>query len=450
MSLRIASVAVVLGAATIAAAQPAPAPASPVPAPGAQPAPAQPAAPAPAPAPAAAPAPQPAPAAAPAPQPAPAAAPAAPPRATEPVAAPPAAPAPLTPSETTLSPEPAPAATTNAPATEAPLAAKLSAGSDGGYIQPGILLQGWFQYDKAEKTKYADRFRLRRAEFGVKGEIVPKLFAYGLVLDFARALEPVDAPVTVGTDTVTIKQPSGASTILNDFYVTLMSEYVDASIGQFKIPVSWEGMNSSAKLMFAERAVVSRAYGDRRDMGLKLTKTFKYFAYFAGIFNGAGQNQLETDQAKDGGARLEAYPIEGMTIAAVGYATLWNRKLPGAKDRWEIDARYEHGPVLVQAEYIRGRDVGAMGAKTTGQGFYIAGGYYVLDDLQPVLRFGYFDPNTKSNVDPTMGKARRSCPRSTRCSPTRSASATTSGSRKRSCCSTTRASSTTTHTQITK
>jgi hypothetical protein len=243
----------------------------------------------------------------------------------------------------------------------------------------------------------------------VKGEIVPKLVAYGLVIDFARLLEPVDTPLTVsgGMDTVTAKQPSanGTSSVVNDFYITLMSEYVDASIGQFKIPISWEGMNSSAKLIFAERALVSRLYGDRRDMGAKFTKTFKYFGYYAGIFNGAGQNQVELVRSKDATARLEAYPVEGLTIAVAGYSTFMYRKQSGSKDRLEGDIRYESGPVLVQAEYIRGTDkpVGG-GTGLTGQGFYIAGGYYVLDNLQPVVRFGWVDPNTKANADPTMTK----------------------------------------------
>jgi hypothetical protein len=386
MSLRLVSFALVLGSATLVAAQPAPAPGTP----GAPTAPQQ------------APAAQPA-------QPVPSAEPAAPtdvPPATAPAPVyqpPPPPPPPPAELPSALPPTPAPDVT-EAPA-EAPLATKLNVGSGGGYVQPGLLLQGWFQYDKAKDEDNKNKFRLRRAELGVKGEIVPKLVGYGLVMDFARALEPVDTPITVGTDTATIKQPSGASTVLNDFYITLMSEYVDASLGQFKIPISWEGMNSSSKLIFAERALISRLYGDRRDIGVKLTKNFKYFGYYAGFFNGAGQNVLETVRSKDGTVRLEAYPVDGLTIALAGYSTLMYRKQSGSKDRLEADVRYEHGPILVQAEYIRGIDkpVGG-GSGLTGQGFYIAGGYYVLDNLQPVVRVGYVDPNTKANADPTMTK----------------------------------------------
>ena len=74
--------------------------------------------------------------------------------------------------------------------------------------------------------------------------------------------------------------------------------YLDASIGQFKIPVSYEGYNSSSKLLFAERAPVSRKYGDVRDMGLRLAKTFDYFGYSAGLFNGTTLDNLDNNKQK--------------------------------------------------------------------------------------------------------------------------------------------------------
>ena len=63
--------------------------------------------------------------------------------------------------------------------------------------------------------------------------------------------------------------------------------YLDASIGQFKIPVSYEGYNSSSKLLFAERAPVSRKYGDVRDMGLRLAN-----------FNGTTLDNLDNNKQK--------------------------------------------------------------------------------------------------------------------------------------------------------
>ena len=328
----------------------------------------------------------------------------------EPAAAEPTAPPALVEPAPMVADEPAPPPPPEEGAAEETPPKKLSVGTEG-LFQPGALIQAWYQLNKAADTY--NTFRIRRAEISLKGDIIPKLVSYAVMIDPARALEQQNTVVGVENspesdqpEQVTVLQPQGPSAILQDVVATFQSEYVDASIGQFKIPVSWEGYNSSSKLLFAERASIARKYGDHRDIGLRLTKTFKYFSYTAGFFNGAGQNKLDNDNGKEGGLRLEAYPIEGMMIGAVGYATLWETDDKNAKTRWEIDARYEHAPFLIQAEYIRGGDVSKNGApKVTGQGFYTAVGFYVLDNLQLAARVGHVDPNVDADVDPTKSSS---------------------------------------------
>jgi hypothetical protein len=332
-----------------------------------------------------------------------------PPAATPPPALPPAeapAPAAVTEPAPAVPAEPAPAAApVAAPAAEPPAPvypSKLAVGTEG-VFQPGVLLQGWFLIDRADET--TDTFRLRRAELSAKGEIIPKLVSYGLMADFAKVLEPTDKtiPVTnaMNGETVTVKQPASAASALQDFAITFQSEYVDATVGQYKIPVSYEGsVVSSAKLLFAERDVVARAYGDRRDIGLKLSKAFKYFGYTAGFWNGAGQNNLDTNKGKELGLRFEVYPIEGLVIAGVAYGTVGQRDENGAKDRFEGDLRFEKDAFLFQAEYINARDV-VGGAKVKGQGFYAMVAYGLFDmTLQPAVRVGYFDPNSDTDLEP--------------------------------------------------
>jgi len=104
--------------------------------------------------------------------------------------------------------------------------------------------------------------------------------------------------------------------------------------------------------------------------------------------------------------RLEVYPVKGLTIAGVTYDSLFQRELAASKDRWEGDVRYEHGPYLVQAEYIRARD-GGVSARVTGQGAYLALGYTIEDkalgsgSLQPVVRVGFFDSDVDNDVPAT-------------------------------------------------
>jgi hypothetical protein len=286
---------------------------------------------------------------------------------------------------------------------QAGLSKKLAVGKEG-FLQLGALMQGWFIAEHATNT--TSTFRLRRAELSFKGEIVPKQVGFSVMIDPAKVREFTTTTITDGMGGMTqIKQPATAVSILQDFFVTAITKYADASIGQFKIPVSWEGYNSSSKIIMPERAISSVTFGDRRDLGIRIAKTFPKWGYSFGLFNGNGQNNLDGDDQKDIALRLEAYPVKGLTIAGVTYDSLFQRELAGTKDRWEFDVRYEGGPYLVQAEYIRARD-GGTDARVTGQGGYIAAGYTVEVEelggqLQPIVRVGYLDPNVDVNVPAT-------------------------------------------------
>ncbi len=283
-------------------------------------------------------------------------------------------------------------------------------------FRPGLVLQGWFVSqsegpfirtgDHADPT--TSTFRMRRAEMHLKGDIVPGRVSYALMIDAAKVLEPVATELSVepagpaGPQTVTVEQAPSALSVFQDFFITYQHAYADVSLGQFKIPVSWEGYNSSSKLLFPERAMVSRQFGDKRDIGLRIAKTFAAWGYSAGLFNGASLNTLDTNNAKDGALRLEAYPLKGMLVGGVVYATLAERDQRDVRDRYEGDLRYEHGPLLVQAEYIRARDVKDPGAITHGHGFYAAAAWTLFETLQPCLRVGMLDPDLAQDLDPLL------------------------------------------------
>jgi hypothetical protein len=286
---------------------------------------------------------------------------------------------------------------------------KLAVGTKG-FLQPGILLQGWFLADRADET--TSTFRIRRAELHLKGEIIPGRVGYAVMIDPAKVLEfqkeevPVTGqeppPTTAGS--VEVKQPVGAVSMFQDFFITYMTPYADVSIGQFKIPVSWEGYNSSSKLLFAERALVAREFGDKRDLGVRVAKSFQRFGYSAGVFNGPTLNNLDTNNAKDAALRLEGYPVKGLVLAGVVYGSIGQRGEPGTKDRYEADVRFERGPLLVQSEYIRAHDVGSSGTAVDAQGFYGAAAWTLLDVLQPAVRVGYLDPDVDKDLDPVADK----------------------------------------------
>jgi len=243
--------------------------------------------------------------------------------------------------------------------------------------------------------------RIRRAELRIKGDIIPKRVLFQVMIDPARALEVSNKKLAVsggGGGSVTAAQPytdaAGSAsplTILQDFFVTFPTDYVDISVGQFKIPVSYEGYNSSSKLLFPERAAVSRKYGDKRDIGLKLEKKLgDHFMYVAQLINGAGQNKVDDDTEKDGALRLEGY-VEGLTVGAVGYTTIGKRE-KSSRDRVEADIKYDAHDLYVLGEYIHGWDTVGGGKASEGHGAYLEAGYTILGHLQPMVRIGNLEP----------------------------------------------------------
>src|SRR6478735_1440707 len=347
--------------------------------------------------------------AAPAPAPAVAPAPAAAAEAPAPAAAPPAI------DVTTPAPAPVVAPAELPPAAvpaETPLAAKLGISKDG-FWQPAATLQ-FRAFGANQGGDTTTTLRIRRAELRVKGEIIPKFFSYNVMIDPARALDNSTSKLTTSDGATVSVNNQGTITILQDYMLTFMSDYADVTVGQFKIPVSYEGYGSASKLLFPERAVVSRRFGDQRDLGIKIDKKLgKHFYYQAAVFNGEGQNKLDTNAQKDLALRLEVYPIEGIMIGGSGYAGFTHRDTSPTKDRVEADFKLELANVLLQAEYIHGWD-GPTGQTPTARkesaGFYAVLGYTIMERLQPLFRVGRFDSDVTKDLEGNPNERGSSAP----------------------------------------
>lgn len=286
-----------------------------------------------------------------------------------------------------------------------PTASKLAVGEGGGLKVSGVVqVWGVFQHqtDIAETTDNASTARLRRAELKISGDLVPKKFSFGVMLDAAKTPKfgnavAVTAPEEEGGEngTATVLTPAKDNSLLQDAYLTYSAPWFDLSAGQFKTPISYESATSSSKLLLPERAAVVRTYGEQRDVGVKLEKKYAYVGYVLGLFNGAGINRLDDNMQKDAALRLEAYPIKGLTLGAVGYTSLGQRDTQAStKDRLEGDLALQLGDLVVQGEYIRAW-TGPTGtdARITGAGWYGTVGYTIAKVLQPVVRVGQVDPD---------------------------------------------------------
>jgi hypothetical protein len=339
----------------------------------------------------------------------------------QPAPEPPAAPPPVDPGAPLPPPAPEVVPPPKAEKKEDPKRLSVGKESPGSFYTPGLNMQGWFIFNQTtipgadgeeDVTRGTSTFRLRRVELSAGGDILPKVVKWRFMFDLARVNEGranQAAGVNATGGAVNVSVPTGPFSALQDAYITYSTQYADVLIGQFKNFVSWDGFNSAAKIILPDRAFGTSRVGGLRDIGVRVEKTFKKFAYYAGVFNGSGQNALDTNNQKDLALRLEVYPVPGLTIAGVTYDSVGYRKRQGTKDRWEGDLRYESGPFLFQSEYIQSRDVGAAGAVVKTQAFYGALAYMVKGvgtgtwkgDWQPVVRVGYHDPDTDNELSPT-------------------------------------------------
>lgn len=306
---------------------------------------------------------------------------------------------------------PAPAAPARAEAPEEPLRPEV-----------GGLIQLWWaaqtQRVAGDRDPTASYFRLRRAEVKLKGEVVPGTVSYGVMVDPARVVDADPSPVTLpdGTQSTSRHSTLRTASVLQDAYLTFSSPWVDVTAGQFKIPISWEGTQSSSKLPLPERAGSSTTFGDRRDLGLKLTKCAIErdggpcaASYWLALHSGERQGTSEEaagSARKDVALRLEGMPTPWLLVGAAALASVGERDDAGARDRAELDLRLTPGDAVVQAEWILARDRVSAGGGTEwreGAGLYFLAGYTFAKRFQAVARAGRVDTDTNSDLADAAG-----------------------------------------------
>ncbi len=318
-------------------------------------------------------------------------------------AAPTAAATPALATPATASVSPVPATDAPPPVTEPARPDALAVGKRG-LFQPSLLLQFWGLVTSEGVPDGPDTtfgYRIRRAEIQVEGEIIPERIGYAVKIDPAKTLKFGEASVPVQNQSpppaegeepeqVEVSTPPKDTTILQDVSIRFLSDWAELWLGQFRPPIGLESTSSSSKLPFPERALATRTFADRRDLGVKVEKQFERFGYSVGLFSGSGLNVPDANLQKDLVGRVAVYPIEGLGLGLAGYAGLGQRDDPGTKDIVEVDARLEVAGALVQGEYFS-RWAGAAGDRTRSEGGYALVGYTFAERYQPVGRLGFVD-----------------------------------------------------------
>lgn len=288
---------------------------------------------------------------------------------------------------------PAPAAS---PAT-APAPAPVPVMAGTGAVKFDGLLQGWLASGDAG---FQDTFRIRRAELKFSGDL-GKNVGWAVMVDPAKSLG-----LTTSGGTTSVNQ---ASRILQDAYITVgRPAQLALTAGQFKVPISREGLESSAALDTIERALFmsDRArggnYGDARDIGLAVRRSVanRYDVVF-GIYNGTGESQNDTDrnERKAFGVRFNTR-IAGIEGLQLGTSAVWGGGSGDARrDRATADVLFVRGALKLKSEIAAGRD-----GSLERFGFYVHGGYRVAPRVELIGRIDQWDPDT--NSDATSASAR--------------------------------------------
>jgi phosphate-selective porin len=271
-----------------------------------------------------------------------------------------------------------------------------------GKIKFNGLLQAWFIGGNGGLT---DTFRIRRAEMKFTGEISPH-FKWTVMIDPAKALSLNNTFTTVsGTTVLKDTSVNQASRILQDAFITL-SYYkrVNINVGQFKVPLSLEGLQSSGQLdteraLFASDRARGGNYGDIRDVGFMLYGPLsKHVDYQVGVFNGSGesQNDLDKNDQKAVAGRLVARPtfIKGLQLGASGVWGNGQRADRPRRDRLGAESLFVRGPFTLKGEVMTGAD-----GPIHRRGYYGHFAYQINPKFSGVFRVDTWDPDIANETN---------------------------------------------------
>ena len=242
------------------------------------------------------------------------------------------------------------------------------------------------RYQFLQQTGKIDGFDIRRARLDFQGKVNP-YFSYRLLVDFA-----------------------GSPKILEAYADIKIKDYLVFTVGESKIPFSYENFIADRKLEIPDRSQVVEALVGRstdvignqngRDIGLQLGGSVWKYAnrflldYQIGVFNGSGINLPDNNNNKDITGRLVAHPSNSLSIGGsfnsgtgfYGTPTATNH----VRNRTGVELNYEYQRFLVRSECIAGKD-GAV----SRNGWYAEAGYFIIPSrLQLILKYDTYDPNS--------------------------------------------------------
>lgn len=265
------------------------------------------------------------------------------------------------------------------------------------------FIQALYTFENTEPV--TSQFRIRRARLSLSGNIYKEYADYGLLVEFAGNVKPIDAFIRITPwqqFNVQIGSFRPALTLENMFYGATTMELIDYPqiVSRMTTLGEMTGIGTGA----AGRDLGIQAYG-----GLFNKRGFSILQYYVGVFNGAGVEFNTGNSDKDIAAMVRINPIRHLAIVGSAYFGTW---APGGKgtyadrNRWTAGFMFDNKKWFARGEYIGGvtggmKDLAGKemdGNLHTDGAYMTAGIWFANHKVAPVIRAEYFTYDT-SNRD---------------------------------------------------
>lgn len=243
----------------------------------------------------------------------------------------------------------------------------------------GAFVQSDARWGRDDAT---DGFSVRRARLRLSGTVRgARVFVQ---TDFAKAPALIDARIRIP-----------------------LARRLSVAGGVYKAPFSQEVLRSASDLLFLDRAQVVRSIAPQREIGLSARFDIvpDRLQLDAGLFNGNGNGLQPNDNNRFlYVARLSGQaPLAGGTLrygGDIGYSEDDAVDLGRAAESFAgtrlligANAGITHGRWLLEGELVAAQLDADDGPTTDPYGFYVAGGAFIADRHQLMLRYETLDPD---------------------------------------------------------
>ena len=258
------------------------------------------------------------------------------------------------------------------------------------YMSLSGYLQGGFQTPGVGGDEPSSTFYLKRARVSLTGNVPQDNIDYRLQVDMA-----------------------GSPKICDLYFRYKPSAAFNVQLGQFKIPFAIEndiyGPTTVEFIDYSYITTLLARNADRfdgisaggRDIGLQLhggfgeARGYNILSYNLGIFNGAGINKADNNDAKDVVARLIFKPSKELSLSASWmYAATNYEAHIQRSNRTALGVIYDASSFIVRSEYALAkfddRNVDA---------FYVMGGYKLKRDWMLVARYETLNDGEKHGAN---------------------------------------------------